>query len=631
MSFGNEGDGNSSSDRQKNKIPDEYPYSPKSGQDHTINSQLQKGYWKNLAKTLIENFNAALTNVLVSIPSMLSMVVAVNYHTPAGENLKSNSGITTLFLGYLMSLLIHGNAGIYKAFTNAQAFILMVQISDFGVASVPATTCMAGLIYLMLYAVKFHKALKSTPACVLYGLQVCTAFGLIAHEITHSLGLPPNPQGNRDLITVGRHVVNHYREVNVFVMLMFAVSTLALVLLMKWRPRYPWHVGFFVLFFAAGILNASKLNILDHKLLGEDWGVDGHFHDHFIKYIQKKLQFKFTMARILTEPGFIINSAALAIVTLLETSVLMQLVEFHFKVHPDYKVEYLGVGISNIISGLFGLLPLSLPISKNLLGIKAGAQDFTYPLMSMVILIIFSYFLWSYMRFLPVLLVAVYNVSLSLYLIELPRIISYWRYSKRYAAIFTGMVVVSLFINVFIAALLALAAFLIMYLRTVPDIDSFGSGDIDKIREQAEIFRTKHEANPQFALNYRRSSLLGLSSEEDQLLIPPPIALIKEALIKISTDGIVYQLRGRFGFLHYKTHLANIRHFGKSPVLLDFSKVIDYDSEFIVQYGKLIKAVKTEMSLYVVGIPFERVVNDKMMADTWIEKLFKDNQLVFIS
>lgn len=614
-----------------NRAVDEYPPSPRSGEgNHTAGSHLRSTSWKHLASTLSENFNAALTNVLVSIPSMLHLVVVINYHTPSSETVHSQTALTTLFLGYVMSLLIHGNQGIFKSFTSSQAFILMVQIDDFGVSSIPATTCLAGAIYLMLFAVKAHKSLKSVPACVLYGLQMCTAFSMISREISHSLGLPPNPKGNRDLVTVGMHVAENYKKINLVVILLFTISTIALVILMKWKKKYMWHTLFFVIFLIIGLLNASRFSILDYKLLGQDWGVNGHFHDHFVRYFKDKLKFEFSFVRVVTEPGFVINSIALALVTLLETSVLLQLVEFHCKVHLDHRAEFLGVGVANIISGLLGLLPVSLPISKNILGIRAGAQDFTYPVMCMILFIIFTYLFWPFMRYLPVLLIAVFNVSLSFYLIELPRVVSYWRYSKRFAIIFTLMVISSLFINMFLSGLLAMTAFLILYIRTVPDVDSFGSGDIDKIREQAEIFRTKNENNPSFALSQQRSSLIGIG-EEEVPLAPPPLAMIREALVRISTEGIVYQLRGRFSFTHYKTHLANIRHFAKSPVLLDFSKIFSHDAEFIAQYTKLIRALGSETSLYVTGIPYERVVNDRMLSNTWVEKLYKDNQLIFIN
>lgn len=594
-------------------------------EDHTIRSILSKSSLKQTAYDLVQNFNAALTNVLVSIPATLGLIVAMNFKTPQSENIKSSAGLSTMFVGYVMSALIHGNVGIFKGFTSTQAFILLVQVSTFGVASIPLTALICGIVILMMTLVNVHLVLDSTPTCVLFGLQVATGVGILVTEISHALGLMTITSGKYDIVSVTSHISGKFKDINIGIFLLFGLSAISLMILLKWKPKFPWHLMFFLLFFILGILNNSTIGIVDMKLLGEDWGASAHFHDHFVKLFSEPLHFKFGILDALREPGFVINSCALAFVTMVESTMLIQLAGFHSKVYPEQKTEFLGVAIANIVSGFFGLLPLSLPIGTNLLGIQAGARNFMYPLFCIAIHALLAYVVWSYMRDLPVIIVSIFTVALAAYLIQLPKIISYWKYSRKYSMVFFLILLLSLFLNVFIAMLLGFAVFLILYLR-VPNVDNYGLGDIDHIISKSEIFNLNHKE----LVVSRPVSVFGLEDEE-HLVLRLTHNKTRERLELVATKGVVYQLRGRFNFSHYKTHIANIRYLDKNPVLLDFSRIFKDDCEYVLQYGKLIKALgKEPLSFYVTGIPYDRICNDNLLKDTWIDTLRKDDLFIFI-
>lgn len=106
---------------------------------------------------------------------------------------------------------------------------------------------------------------------------------------------------------------------------------------------------------------------------------------------------------------------------------------------------------------------------------------------------------------------------------------------------------------------------------------------------------------------------MALSDEDDevQTLVNSKAEKEENLLEKIKSDAVLYELRGRFNFLFYRTHVANLRHIDKKYVILDLSFVFGNDVEFIQEYFSFIRKLSQEnFELYVTGIPEYRVKND---------------------
>jgi len=581
--------------------------------------------WHSLAKTIMVNFNAAVANVLVSIPTTLALVLALNYHTPKGEDVSSTTALFTLMLGYIMSAITSGKTYAFKAFTAAQTFVLILQIARFGASSVPPTTLFTGLIILLATLLRFHKIFGHIPQSVIFGLQISVALGLIFNETSRVLGLPTNPIGRLDIVTISIHVWQHFDKIHLATISLFAVSTLLLFLGLKFRPALPWHVICFLVLFLIGYFTTVKG--LKMTLIGEDWGATARFHNDFVKLFNDPVRSRFTKLDIARDPGFLINCVALAFITLVEAASLSKLVESHLKMRPDRKSEYLGIGITNMLGGTLGLLPVSLPISRNLLTLRAGANSFLHPVFCALLTVLFGYFLWTYMRYLPVVIVSVFNVSLAFFLLEINKIRFYWKNNKKYASVFTLIVLLSLFTNVVVAMIAGWIVFLIIY-NQVNSEYSYSLGDIHKVKElvklheySQEILREVPKEIPEEE-NLNREDLRRLVSSENRVV---------DVLDRIEKDGAVYELTGRMSFLFDKTHILNIRNLDKDVVLLSFQKIWRDDQEFMLDYRTFIEELSREpIVLYITGIPYKQVLEDPFLKDTWVSKMVHEGLLLFV-
>lgn len=84
--------------------------------------------WDKIVTEVSGNFNAALVTSLVSIPSTLSLILAINYHAKPEQMINPTLGIINLVIGFSLSFFINGGTKLFKSFTATQAFLLMMLI-----------------------------------------------------------------------------------------------------------------------------------------------------------------------------------------------------------------------------------------------------------------------------------------------------------------------------------------------------------------------------------------------------------------------------------------------------------------------------------------------------------------------
>lgn len=125
-------------------------------------------------KLIIHNFNAALVNVIVSIPCSLSIIMVLNSQTNKDNRIDPSLAVITLIFGYFMSYIINGGTCLFKSFTPSQAFILVLQIRNYGVESLPWTCFATSMFMVAIVMLQIEKFVRATPKCIILGLQFST-------------------------------------------------------------------------------------------------------------------------------------------------------------------------------------------------------------------------------------------------------------------------------------------------------------------------------------------------------------------------------------------------------------------------------------------------------------------------
>lgn len=130
-----------------------------------------KNKWLTELKKWPQNLNTAVALVAIIIPNALFYVTVINESVHIGSGIKYHKMVLGVILGFLMSAIFNGGGLHFKTFTMVQAFVLMVQMKTYGVASVSPTCIGMGLIMLMMVYMRLHKVIKVMPYSILVGFQ----------------------------------------------------------------------------------------------------------------------------------------------------------------------------------------------------------------------------------------------------------------------------------------------------------------------------------------------------------------------------------------------------------------------------------------------------------------------------
>ena len=587
-------------------------------EQNSVSSKLDKTAIKERTiATLVDfmnNFNAALVNVLVSIPSALAITVSMNYKANPKQIVDPTLAVLTLTFGFFVSFLINGGTQLFKAFTATQAFILVLQVRKFGVICLPWTCLVVSVLTFMVVLLQIQKFIKITPNCILLGLKFATGIMLIVMELSHGFGIKDSIQGTTSLYTMIQHVFKHQKDVQVYVFFTFFCGTIILCYLLVKHPGMPWHAVFFVITIAAGIV-ATETN--KESSLGESWSSNSKLSSSVKNQVNKRINEHFKHADMLLDPSFMIHCIVITGVTLLESSVTMRLGELILIKRSQKRLEIVGIAVSNFIAGVFGILPLSLPIGRNLLALRSGATKRYYLLLSCFLTVVFGWLIWPYMKYLPMITVSIFNASLGVMLLDTKTFHNYWKFSPKYALVFTLIIVSCFFIDLTFCMIFSWVIFLAIYMQT-PSEETYEIGRVLDFEARLNRFEEKQTS--------RRAG-----RDEDEALVS--IQKGNEAFLRdLGQRGVIYELRGRFNFLFYRTHVANIIHLDKQVVLLDFEKVLENDIEFISEYCSLIvKLRRIGLEVYVTGIPKERVEEDLFLRGSWVIELLEEGKVIFVS
>lgn len=455
---------------------------------------------------------------------------------------------------------------------------------------------------------------------------------MIVNELSHGFGLKDTAKGATSMYHVIQHIFKHQKDIKVYVFFTFVLGSIILAYLMVRWKRVPWHAIFFIVCVIVGVLDSGN----QVNTLGEAWNSEGNFHKALGNLVSKRINEHFKHAEMLIDPYFMINCIVLSMVTILETSISMKLSEAILKRRGKKRLEIVGLAISNFIAGITGLLPLSLPIGRNLLALRSGATSRVYLLIACLFTIIFGWVVWPYMKFLPLITVSIFNASLGILLMDSRLFNNYWLYNPKYAIIFSLIVISCFFVDLVFCMILSWLFFLAFYMQ-MPSEEAYSIGDINQFENMVISYKAANKDN---ILNLRKNLGNGIlkrdiedeDDDEIETLVNSNINHDEDLVGKIKSDAVLYILKGRFNFLFYRTHVANLRHIDKKNVVLDFSYVFSNDVEFIQEYFSFIRKLSEEnFDLYVTGIPEYRVQKDVFLRGTWVEEFYLKGKMIFIS
>lgn len=277
---------------------------------------------------------------------------------------------------------------------------------------------------------------------------------------------------------------------------------------------------------------------------------------------------------------FFLNSTFLALMTILESSTTIRLASFINKKQFKIAQEFYGIGVSNFLAGLIGLMPMGFPITRNMISISCKAKSSTYTFFSLILLVVFTLVFLPGFTSMPLIVKAIMNISLGVYFIDIRVMKNYIETQSLYGCLALFFVVFSLFVEVSFCIFFFYVIYFMIYMQQSGNF-SYSVGTVDDLKTQIE-FSSFRKDNEMTLESYLKT---GDSNIKDNILA------------HLDSNVLIYQFRGLFGFLHTSEHISNMKLAMKQIIILDFRYVHHYDLELIHEYYKVMTRIAKDSRL----------------------------------
>lgn len=417
-------------------------------------------------KTWKDDLIAGITGTIIVIPQ------AVAFAMIAG--LPPIYGFYTAMISPVIAALFGSSYHLISGPTTTGSIVVFAIISKFVnpesdleafIAMAILLSFMAGVIKLLMGLAKMGKLVNFVSHSVVIGFAAGAGILIAFKQLKHVFGIKV-PQGS-SFYEIIAYIISHIEETNLYV-LGVALGTLLLAFLIK-KIKYISR-----LYMLIAMVLGSVLAIL---LGGELHGIEtvGDVPSNLPPF--KVPDFNFEDMRLLTS-----GAITLALLGLVEAVSIARAVGLHSHQKLDNNQEFIGQGLSNIISSFFSSYVSSGSFTRSGVNYQAGAKTPLSAIISAFGLMIVVLFFAKYASFLPkpamggIILLVGYN------LIDFDHIKQIIKSSKREIIVLFVTLLGTLFLDLEIALFLGILISLFFYLEKTskPNIAVFGKNKDDR-------------------------------------------------------------------------------------------------------------------------------------------------------
>ena len=163
---------------------------------------------------------------------------------------------------------------------------------------------------------------------------------------------------------------------------------------------------------------------------------------------------------------FFLNCLFLAVITMIESAATIRLAMFLTKQKFRASVELYSIGVTNILAGFLGLLPVCFPITRNIMSLGCGARSRAYCLYCLILAIIFTWIFWGVFMALPVILKSVFSISIGISLIDIKLLRNHFKNHMMYSIMSVAFILLTFFVELSFSIFFCYVIFFALYARS---------------------------------------------------------------------------------------------------------------------------------------------------------------------
>ena len=514
-----------------------------------------------------ENWKSGLTISLVSIPLAVSLAIASGASPTRGI-------IAAIWSGFIASIFGGSNYNVIGP-TGALSGILATYAILYGEDVLPILAIFSGLIIISCYFFNIEKYLVFLPSSSIQGFILGVSFIIIFNQINFAFGLTGLPTHERFI----ENVIESFKNIHNGSLISFSIFlffAIVLFILLKVIPKIPGSVIVAISGIFLGYLTTNNIISLNLQTL------QTRFSNLDPKLF---LPIKFIFSAKLIVPAIII-----ALISILETMISAKIADGMTKTKYRKQKEVLGLGLANIASGFAGGIPTTAALARTALNIRSGATHKISTAISSTFIIIISFLLLNYFKFLPLTIIASILVVVGIRMIEMEHFARMFKTDKINFFIALIVAIITILEDPIMGLLLGALISMLIFMQKL----SKGQFELLSNKQEENIFALKEKAK--------------------------------------ETNTLIYSIKGELAYINAQSHITR---FEKTPIendniIINLKNINFIDLDGIEAIEEIIEIITSKQKKLMLVIE-ENSLTQKMLNQSHKFNNLKNKNLIFNS
>ncbi|MBN1301938.1 MAG: sulfate permease [Melioribacteraceae bacterium] len=342
---------------------------------------------------LLNDINAGVLVGIVALPLAIAFGIA--------SGVSPEKGLITAVIGGLIVSLLGGSRVQIGGPTGAFIVIVYGIIQQYGIDGLILATIMAGIILIIMGFAQFGSIIKFIPYPVVVGFTSGIAVVIFSSQVNDFLGLNIE-KVPADFIEKWTEFIKHFNAINYETLSIALLSLVIIVFWSKVSKKIPGSI--IALIVATAVTHLLDLNVetIESRFGEIPSSIPAPFIPSFDLLLIKELMLPATTIAVLT-----------AIEALLSAVVADGMIGGKHKSN----MELVAQGVANVVSPLFGGIPVTGAIARTATNIKNGGRTPVAGIVHAITLLFIMLILGQWAKLIPmaalaaILVVVAYNMS----------------------------------------------------------------------------------------------------------------------------------------------------------------------------------------------------------------------------
>lgn len=414
------------------------------------------------------DISAGIIVGIIAIPLSIALAIA--------SGVSPDKGLLTAIIGGVFVGLFGGSKVQIAGPTGAFVVIVYGIISKYGIDGLIAATLMAGVILILMGILKMGNMIKFIPYPITTGFTSGIAITIFSTQIKEFFGL--------NIKNIPSEFLSKWQEYFKAILALnfnftqFYIGITSIIIIILWSKFNKKIPGSLIAVILMTIISiAFNLNV---ETIGSRFG-DLSFHVPTIQFNFSKINFLELVSPALT-------IALLASIESLLSAVVAD--GMTGKTHKS-NMELIGQGTANVVSGIFGGIPITGAIARTAANVKNGGTTPVSAIIHSLFLLISMILFLPYVKLIPMSVLAAILIVVSYNMGEWHELIKITRAPKSDIVVYFVTFLVTVILDLVVAIEIGMILASFLFLKRMADISEVKMVEVED--KEDELYNKENE------------------------------------------------------------------------------------------------------------------------------------------